>query len=47
GGTYVYIHFIAPDPAPRLTFTPPASSASSSASSSSSGSASGAASGSI
>jgi polyisoprenoid-binding protein YceI len=47
GGTYVYIHFIAPDPAPRLTFTSPASSASSSASSSSSGSASGVTSGSI
>lgn len=30
GGTFVYIHFIAPDPAPKLTFAdPPASSASS------------------
>ncbi len=27
GGTFVYIHFIAPDPAPRLAFSSPASSA--------------------
>src|SRR3954464_6282227 len=37
GGTYIYIHFIAPDPAPRLTFTSPASAASSSSGASSSG----------
>jgi polyisoprenoid-binding protein YceI len=34
GGTFIYIHFIAPDPAPRLTFSSPASSAPSSGASS-------------
>jgi polyisoprenoid-binding protein YceI len=37
GGTFIYIHFIAPDPAPRLTFSSPASSSSGSSSSSSAG----------
>ena len=35
GGAFIYIHFIAPDPAPRLTFSSPASSSAASGASSS------------